>query len=244
LFRLTPKPNHLTLHPSTGTVHIPHEGPEEYGNIWQKVRSTWSYVYDNYYDQYDFFHIGGDDLYILVENLRLYLESDEITLAANGGVSLPTGNETSAYPLFLGRRFAEQGKMNRIFNSGGAGYTLNKAALKALVVDAFPVCFPHLRTFAEDVMVAECLREHVQVFPYDTKDDQGGERYMPFTPAHHLTYRLPAEADRKDSSDWYVHYSIDIKEGLDHCAADAVTFHYIDKDLMRRMHAVLYGHCS
>jgi hypothetical protein len=34
-----------------GTVNIPHEGPEEYNNIWQKVRSMWSYVYDNYYEK-------------------------------------------------------------------------------------------------------------------------------------------------------------------------------------------------
>jgi len=34
-----------------GTINIPHEGPEEYDNIWQKVRSMWSYVYDNFYEK-------------------------------------------------------------------------------------------------------------------------------------------------------------------------------------------------
>jgi hypothetical protein len=34
-----------------GTVNIPHEGPEEYNNIWQKARSYWTYVYDNYYEK-------------------------------------------------------------------------------------------------------------------------------------------------------------------------------------------------
>ena len=34
-----------------GTVFIPHEGPEEYNNIWQKVRAMWSYIYDNYYEK-------------------------------------------------------------------------------------------------------------------------------------------------------------------------------------------------
>jgi glycoprotein-N-acetylgalactosamine 3-beta-galactosyltransferase len=34
-----------------GTVNIPHEGPEEYDNIWQKVRAMWSYIYDNYYEK-------------------------------------------------------------------------------------------------------------------------------------------------------------------------------------------------
>jgi hypothetical protein len=34
-----------------GAVNIPHEGPEEYNNIWQKVRAMWSYIYDNYYEK-------------------------------------------------------------------------------------------------------------------------------------------------------------------------------------------------
>ena len=37
-----------------GTVNIPHEGKEEYNNIWQKVRSMWSYIYDNYYEKVSF----------------------------------------------------------------------------------------------------------------------------------------------------------------------------------------------
>jgi glycoprotein-N-acetylgalactosamine 3-beta-galactosyltransferase len=222
------------------TVNIPHEGPEEYHNIWQKVRSMWSYVYDNYYEDYDWFHIGGDDLYVIVENLRLYLESEEVQLAANGGKYLPSGDEKEQLPLFLGRRFAEQGNYERIFNSGGSGYTMNKAALKSLVVTAFPTCMPHLKTFAEDVMVAQCLRNKIKVFPFDTKDDAGGERYMPFQPGHHLTYKAPA--DKKQ--DWYANYSIDIKFGLDHCSAQSVAFHYIKPQLMKRMHAILYGRCA
>jgi glycoprotein-N-acetylgalactosamine 3-beta-galactosyltransferase len=253
-----------------GTVNIPHEGPEEYNNIWQKVRSMWGYIYDNYYEDYDWFHIGGDDLFVIVENLRLYLESEEIQLAANGGETLPTGKETEQVPLFLGRRFKEQGNWDRVFNSGGSGYTMNKAALKALVVNAFPTCMPHSKTFAEDVMVAQCFRNKLKVFPYDTKDEHGGERYMPFAvsiivsivsliinstshsnidsytilshpqPAHHLSYKIPKDV----KSDWYANYSIDIKEGLDHCAARSVAFHYIKGDLMKRMYAILYGYCK
>eukprot|EP00986_Skeletonema_menzelii_P015528 scaffold11942_cov137-Skeletonema_menzelii.AAC.2 len=221
-----------------GTVNIPHEGPEEYNNIWQKVRSMWSYVYDNYYEKYDWFHIGGDDLYLIVENLRLYLESEEIQLASNGGHYLPNGSEETQTPLFLGRRFAESGNMDRIFISGGSGYTMNKATLKTLVVDGFPKCFPHRHTFSEDTMVANCLRQR-NILPYDTKDEAGGERYNPFAPGHHLMYHPPANP--KD--DWYSNYSIDCKWGIDHCAAKSVAFHYIKGDLMRRIYAILYHYC-
>lgn len=164
---------------SVHAVDIPHEGPEEYNNIWQKVRSMWSYIYDNYYDSYDWFHIGGDDLYLLVENLRLYLESEEIKVAANGGYYLPNGDETEQTPLFLGRRFAYQGDMNEIFISGGSGCTINKAALKALVVNGLPNYFPHAHTFSEDTRVAAIFKK-MGILPYETKDEAGEERYLPF----------------------------------------------------------------
>jgi len=224
--------------PSLGTVDVVHEGPEEYNNIWQKVRSMWSYIYDNYYTKYDFFHIGGDDLYLVVENLRLYLESEEIRTAANGGLYLPEGDETMQTPLFMGRRFAYQGDMNDIFISGGSGYTMNKAALKTLVVKGLPKFFPHRHTFSEDTMVAKVFREF-GVYPYETKDENGGERYMPFMPGHHWGYRIPSV--RKD--DWYATYSINIKEGPEHCSPRSVAFHYVKDDAMKRLHTLLYKKC-
>jgi hypothetical protein len=109
----------------------------------------------------------------------LYLESEEIKVAANGGVYLPDGSETEQTPLFLGRRFAYAGNMDDIFVSGGSGYTLNKAALKALVVNGLPNYFPHAHTFSEDTMIARIFKK-MGIVPYDTKDEAGGERYMPF----------------------------------------------------------------
>ena len=43
--------------PSLGAINIVHQGPESYKNMWQKVRSMWSYVYDHYYEDYDYFHM-------------------------------------------------------------------------------------------------------------------------------------------------------------------------------------------
>ena len=198
----------------------------------------WSYVYDNYYEKYDWFHIGGDDLYLILENLRYYLESEEIRTAANGGIYLPDGTETMQTPLFMGRRFAYMGDMNDIFNSGGSGYTMNKAALKALVVNGFPNYFPHAHTFSEDTMVAKVFRK-LGVYPYETKDENGSERYMPFLPGHHYSYRLPANPQ----DDWYAKYSINIKQGAEHCSPRSVAFHYVKENMMKRLHVLLYHKC-
>ena len=164
-------------------VNIPHKGPEEYNNLWQKTRSITSYVYDNYYDKYDWFYFCDVDTYVLVENLRLYLESEEIKVAANGGTYYPVGDETVQTPIYLGRRFAFNGNMNNIYPSGGAGYTLNKAALKALVVNGLPNYFPNNVTFADDWMLGR-LFQKMGIFAYDTKDENGGERFNPFPVSH------------------------------------------------------------
>jgi glycoprotein-N-acetylgalactosamine 3-beta-galactosyltransferase len=102
-----------------------------------------------------------------------------------------------------------------------------------------------------------CLKKVAGVHPYDTRDQFGRERFHPFTPANHLTYRIS-----KDRPDWYVcarrgrvveprltlavrnryaKYSIDLKEGAECCSEYSVSFHYVKMDLMPRLHALLYG---
>eukprot|EP00729_Bicosta_minor_P003000 gene3000-2472_t len=133
--------------PKIPTVAIPHDGPEAYKNIWQKTRSNWKYIHDNYLNDYDYFVFGGTDYYVIVENLRYYLESEEM-VAAN-----------SEQPLYLGRRFAEGGNVGKQFNSGGPSYILNQKALR-LFVDNIETqnCRPGLVGPWEDVMIANCLK--------------------------------------------------------------------------------------
>jgi hypothetical protein len=65
--------------PTIPAVAIMHEGKEAYDNMWQKSRSIWKYVHAHLRDKYDFFLLGGDDMFYIVENLRAYLGSQEIT---------------------------------------------------------------------------------------------------------------------------------------------------------------------
>ena len=211
------------------TVNIPHKGPEEYNNIWQKVRSTWQYLHDNYIDEYEWFYIGGDDVYMMVENMKMYLGSEELRAASENG----------AKPVFLGRRFFRDGKEELQFNAGGPGYVLNRAALKTLV-GTFDHCGVDLKGFWEDVQVALCLSKE-GVLPYDTRDEEGRERFLPFMAGHHYNYRPPK---KNPMSDWYVRYSVDLKLGKDCCSQSSVTFHYILPQLMYRYEALLYDLCN
>ena len=122
--------------------------------MWAKVQSIWAFIYDNFYNDYDWFHLGGmysiglsfafvespraylffpqlgtnahlkyvgDDMWMIVENMRLYLESEEIVTAANGGKYLPNGDEKTQTPLYLGSTFAYRGKPDRLYQTGGPG---------------------------------------------------------------------------------------------------------------------------
>jgi len=251
--------------PTVDAIHVPHSGPEVYQNIWQKVRVLWRYVYDHYYETYDWFHIGGDDLYLIVEHLQQYLESDEIRTAAHGGIYLPEDDElehqtnatTWQVPLFLGARHWRAGNRADVYNDGGAGYTLNKAALKLLVVYGLPNYFVDTTISEEDVMVARVFRQF-GVYPYPTKDETGAERYNVFSPGKHYRYQMLPNANWRDRPyfdpygiylrvrgwiDWYSLYHTNSKQGLDHSSRSSVAFHEIYGDDMYRLTALLYNLC-
>ncbi|KAI2488689.1 glycoprotein-N-acetylgalactosamine 3-beta-galactosyltransferase [Fragilaria crotonensis] len=59
--------------PRIPAISLPHDGEESYDNMWQKVRSIWRFVHKHYTDDFDFFILGGDDLFVLPQNLRSYL---------------------------------------------------------------------------------------------------------------------------------------------------------------------------
>eukprot|EP01031_Cornospumella_fuschlensis_P031626 gene31627-38220_t len=188
--------------PSIPSVFIEHEGEESYNNMWQKSRSIWKYIYAHYRDMYDFFLLGGDDMFYIVENYRAYLGSEEIQ-----------HEREMRNGLFIGRIF--QPPKNNIFNSGGAGYTLDRKALQVLGSNLDSTkCYPHQVGFWEDVNVASCLQKSADIMPYDTRDELGRERFHPFTPGHHLDYRPPANGD-----DWYVKYNPNLKLGFECCSA-------------------------
>jgi len=221
-----------------------HRHMSVYQRKWLRVRSLWALIYDNYYQDYDWFFFGGDFVFVLVENLRNYLESDEIQAAANYGgrrVPLPSASsDNQQYPLFLGRRFDLGGgnhQKHDVYNAGASGYVINKAALKLFVVDGGNVpdalALPQKHTSGVDLMIARLFRRF-GVYPYDTKDDAGGERFMVTTPGHHYDSKFPP---------WYHKQSIDILHGLDHCAAHSISFTYVPVPVMYRLYALLYGLC-
>ncbi|KAK7242176.1 glycoprotein-N-acetylgalactosamine 3-beta-galactosyltransferase [Aureococcus anophagefferens] len=100
---------------TVGAVGVPHEGARGVQqHLAEDARANWRYVYE-YYRDFDYFHFGGDDLFLLVSNLKAYLASPPVKARNDRGE-----------PLFLGRRFKLNGNEKHLFNSGGSGYTFNR----------------------------------------------------------------------------------------------------------------------
>jgi len=167
---------------SVGAINLLHLGPEEYTNMWQKVRSMWSYAYDHYLEQYDYFHICGDDVFLVVDNVRAYLQSNQVKQLLDGhldifskGVPVAEATaQTRPRPLLLGMPL-----MNGIhkYAVGGPGYTLNRAAVKRLVEEGLPHSMTDTQDLREDVFVGGMLHT-MGVLASDTRDDHNSWRYV------------------------------------------------------------------
>ncbi|CAK9302461.1 unnamed protein product [Gordionus sp. m RMFG-2023] len=167
----------------------------------EKARMAWTYIYENHYKDFDFFYKTDDDTYVIVENLRDYLETKDPN-----------------QPEFYGHRFILRGK-NVTYMSGGSGFILTKRAVELLVTYSFkryPTCIP--KGAGEDWKTARCL-EMAGCKAVDTRDHLGRERFLVFPPKSHLAGTYPA---------WYYKYDVDGSvKGIGCCSYYPISFHYI-----------------
>jgi len=80
------------------------EVQESRQSLWRKATLTFTYIYENYLNDHDWFFKADDDTYALIDNMREYLT----TL-------------NSSLPFFLGHEFPYDIRPNITFLSGGAG---------------------------------------------------------------------------------------------------------------------------
>jgi len=201
---------------------------ESSSRMWQKTQLIWSVVASSrLIDEYDFFLLGGDDMFVVVENLRDFLASDYIRRASG-----PNGST----PVYIGREL----KLNSFirFNSGGAGYVLNRPAVAtlhdALVVnseDSGDVCMPSLYCNQEDVLVASCLSQF-GVYPISTTSTYDNRE---------IFHPLPPQDEYDASHEWFRRMTRSMKRGLECCSSRSVSFHYIvSAEMMRTLHKLIY----
>jgi glycoprotein-N-acetylgalactosamine 3-beta-galactosyltransferase len=204
-----------------GSVDVPHYGPEEYNNMWQKTRSILAYMYDNYFDDFEYFYLAGDDTHLIVENLRRYLYTVE------------QKHDAATEPLYMGMPRTYR----TLYNSGGAGYVLNRVALKRLVLEAFPTCHAKNQVSAEDRFVGKCLKS-MQIDPLHTVDAQGRQRFL----GKHPNDIGRNKGMKSFHAEWGKNYGW--RTGADLVSESSITFHmFRTQELMKRHHAIIYNSC-
>lgn len=209
-------------HPSLGIVHLLHEGPEAYGNMWQKVRSIWGYLYQHYLHEFDFFHICGDDTYVIVPNLRMFLQNHTSTLR----------------PMHFGQWIPHG---NTVYTGGGPGYTLNRAAL-ALFVEQAHACHASTVASYEDRLMSMCLQQ-MGVYPSDTRDHNLQQLYHDVSPhSLYLSTTKGRSFHARAAAFWESKFNTSFSK-LQNAGQFSVAFHDLFAPCyLQRVHAILYPH--
>lgn len=229
--------------PELGIVNLQHAGDESYYNMWQKVRAIWTYVYQHYANDYDYFHLGGDDLYVLVENMRKFY-----------GELQSRDEEVREKPLYWGLKVeSKEIRKTSIMVLGAPGYTLNREALKVLTTEILLRCKVFAAASHEDRMISKCF-ELRKMHPQDTRNVLTGEQQYHGVPPQFLyTFRSgPSEKSfySKVSTFWeglahptLTNQTTGPKHRLEAAAKHSMTLHDMYHPLyVARVHSLLFPH--
>ncbi|CAO1358115.1 unnamed protein product [Diamesa tonsa] len=191
-----------------GSVALPvNEGRD---NLWDKTKSAFQYVYQNHYDEADWFLKADDDSYVILENMRYMLAQYRASTS-----------------LFFGCRFANNNNPEGYMSGGG--YILSKKALSKFnqkILNNGDIC-KGSETGDEDFEMGKCL-ENTTIF-VDTRDEQNQMRFFPLSVEDHF------QANR-DPDYWYfqnLYYNV-TQGSLDCCSDSVAGLHYIDpKEILK-----------
>jgi glycoprotein-N-acetylgalactosamine 3-beta-galactosyltransferase len=196
--------------------------------MWQKTRSILAYVHEHYIAEYDYVHVAGDDTYVIVENLRNYLE---FTVEAKHG--------RGKVPLYLGQRVFSGGGYT--FVGGGPGYILNRLALQRFIKEALSACLANQQEAAEDRSLGYCFKT-LEITTEDTADAFHRQRFHGVDP-YFLATKNPQKGFWKRLYKFWAREH-GYKWGIGLVSPQTVTFHLIKSPIwMKRMHAMLYHAC-
>ncbi|XP_050395320.2 glycoprotein-N-acetylgalactosamine 3-beta-galactosyltransferase 1 [Patella vulgata] len=167
-----------------------------------KTIGAFTYCYEKYGQDFDWFMKADDDTYVIVENLRKFVS-----------------NYSSLDPIYFGHNFYKYFKQG--YMSGGAGYVLSKEALRVFVTKGVaktkPMCkIQDIKN--EDILVGACL-DKLDVKAIDTVDEYQRERFLPLDLIEYAVTGFPF---------WLPEYSkFKPKLGVNCCAEDLISMHYV-----------------
>lgn len=224
--------------PSLGMVGLLHRGEEAYKNMVQKTRSIWSYVATHYLDQFDYFHIGGDDMHVIVENMRSLLLEHE-----------SKGIDARKKGRIFGQLFPKGQSLP--FIRGGAGYTIDRAGLKKLH-GHMPECATKTFKSVEDNVITHCARKLGLAFSDNRDNCSGQQRSHSTSPGVLFNAKGLSQSELDEQLRWWAllphpaekSVQVGLKLGLESASNHSVTFHQLRySEWFVRHHALLYRAC-
>ena len=210
--------------PELPMVKLRFEGPKTYLNMWRKLHTMWQYVHDHYIDDFDYFYTAGDDVFMIVENMRRFLLSAEVV-----------AQHAAGHGVYIGHRIST--RKGEIFNAGGPGYVLDRVGVATVVenakkggLDITPV---------EDVKVGKIMQGE-GIMPMHTEDGVS-QRFHLFAPDFYLDFNPNSE---KDKDGWVTKGERTLKPGFVAGQAGisnkSIAFHYCDLECLWELSRLIY----
>ncbi|XP_005113042.2 glycoprotein-N-acetylgalactosamine 3-beta-galactosyltransferase 1-A [Aplysia californica] len=175
-----------------------------------KTMAAFRYLYDNHFNDADWFMKADDDTFVIPENLRHFLS-----------------DKNTSEPIHYGHLFrpnVEQG-----YYSGGGGYVVSKEALRRFGREAInsTVCPEDGKD--EDVDWGLCM-ERLQVKTSPSVDKEGRTLFHPLAPTLHFLGK---------QGSWLQRFSAILATGYG-VSPEAISFHYVSPEQMRVLTFYLY----
>jgi len=186
---------------------------EGYPSLSMKSFRAWEYMFQKYVEidavsnPVDFVLKADTDTYILSDNLHKYLRRLD-----------------SKLPYYIGKQFVNQEGTPFV---AGTAIVLSKASLTLFMLASRETghgCASSTFTseVAEDVALAKCLQS-LGIYPHDTRDEDGAERFMVFNPN---SLRLASSP----FPEWYTNFTFNDVQGPGCCSSEAIAFHMVSSD--------------
>lgn len=177
-----------------------------------KTMMAFRFVYENFMEEADWFMKADDDTYVILENLRYFLSS-----------------ENTNDPVFFGHHFKTIVKQG--YFSGGAGYILSKESLRRFGARANNSKICRQDGGAEDAEFGKCM-ENLGVKVGNSTDALGRSRFHCFDPETHMSGGYP---------NWYYSYDAHGgKKGRESISDYPISFHYVGPSKMYYLEYYIY----
>jgi glycoprotein-N-acetylgalactosamine 3-beta-galactosyltransferase len=224
-----------------GHMHLPSNSRKKFGykGLVQRTRTILAYLYDNFLNDYDFFHLSGDDTYLIVDNLKEFLASEKV----REWDEKPDQYLMAGYWMHWGDM-----KDGYFYLGGGSGYTLSRKALKAYVEGPLQKCIHVFKDYSskEDMIFTDCARDLTTKF-IDTRDSLGAHRYHQMPVQRHSTFPHASRTwgfSMRLINQTLLHmnqqFGFPLVYNVDYISKSSVAFHKHSAAEIRRLELLLY----